>query len=82
MITLTLIKRESKNGRLTETRSLEMIKSTDKAKKFIQPIVKEMEVARQNNTKPATEIIAVSYDEDSEKSLLLSLRAIITTENE
>lgn len=82
MITLTIIERTSKNGKSIEKRSLKMLHSIDKAKKFIQPIVKEMEVARTNKQIPQTEIVAVSYDETSEKEMLLSLRAIITTENE
>lgn len=83
MITLTIVERtKNKNGQLIEKRSLKMLHSIDKAKKFIQPIAKDMEVARVNNTKPATEIVAVSYDDDTEKTLLLNLRAIITTENE
>lgn len=82
MITLTLIERHNKNGKITETRSIKLIHSMDKAKKFIQPIVKEMEVAKQNNQVPNNEIVAVSYDDNSEKSMLLSIRAIITTENE
>ena len=82
MITLTIIERTSKNGKSIEKRSLKMLHSIDKAKKFIQPIVKEMEVVRANKQVPQTEIVAVSYDETSEKEMLLSLRAIITTENE
>ena len=82
MITLTLIERHNKNGKITETRSIKLIHSMDKAKKFIQPIVKEMEVAKQNKQTPNNEIVAVSYDDNSEKEMLLSIRAIITTENE
>lgn len=82
MITLTIIERTNKNGKWSEKRSLKMLHSMDKAKKFIQPIAKEMEVARETKSVPASEIVAVSYDEPAEKDLLLSLKAIITTENE
>ena len=82
MITLTIIERVNKNGKVTEKRSLKLLHSLDKARKFIQPIAKDMQVARANKQVPQTEIVAVSYDEPSEKEMLLSLRAIITTENE
>ena len=82
MITLTIVKRSNVKGVKKETQSLEMFKDTDKARKFILPIAKEMDVCRQTNQIPSTEIIAVSYDTDSEKSMLLATRAIITTENE
>lgn len=82
MITLTIIKRTTKAGQKVETRSLECINSIDKAKKKILPIVKEMEVASQTNKKPAIEIVAVSYDTNSEKEMLLATRAIVTSDNE
>ena len=78
MITLTIV--EKKNGKFT--RKLELYHSMDKAKKRIIPIVKEMKVAKKLKQEPKIKIDAVSYDTKSEKTLLLELGAIITTENE
>ena len=78
MITLTIV--EKKAGKVT--RKLELFHSMDKAKKRIIPIVKEMKVAKKLKQEPKIKIDAVSYDTKSEKTLLLELGAIITTENE
>ena len=82
MITLT-ISEKKKDGKLLKfQRSIKMFKSKDKASKFIVPIVSEMKEAKHQKRDPKISIVAVSYDTKSEKTLLLELGAITTTENE
>ena len=58
------------------------IDSMDKARKEIAPIVKEMKTAKREKREPTIRIDGASYDTNSEKSLLLELDAIVSTENE
>ena len=82
MITLTIVEEVKKDGIVSRKRSLKLFTSTDKARKEIVPIVKEMKLAKRQKRVPKKEIIGVSYDTKSEKSLLLELDAITSIENE
>ena len=82
MITLTIVE-EVKTGKTTAyQRRMKLFSSTDKARKEIVPIVKEMKVAKSQKRTPSIRIDAVSYDTKSEKNLLLELHAIESIENE
>lgn len=82
MITLTLVEKV-KSGKVVKVkRSLKMFHSMDKAKLFIVPVVKEMKLAKKEKREPDKRIDGVSYDTNSEKTLLLELDAIISIENE
>lgn len=67
MITLTLI--ESEKGK--SKRTIAVFSSADKAKESIRKISKGKKA----------EIVAVSYDTDSEKALLVELGALRTSED-
>lgn len=82
MITLTIVEQVKSKNRVDFKRHLEIIHSLDKARKVIAPIVKEMKQAKKEKRIPAKRIDGVSYDSKSEKTLLLELDAIISTENE
>lgn len=82
MITLTIVEQVKEKTKVNYKRSIKMFHSSDKAKKFIIPVVKEMQQAEKEKRIPKVKIDGVSYDTKSEKTLLLELRAIITTENE
>ena len=82
MITLTIVEEVKEKGIVSRKRSLKLFSSSDKARKEIVPIVKEMKLAKRQKRVPKTEIIGVSYDTKSEKSLLLELDAITSVENE
>lgn len=82
MITLTIVEEKDVNKVVRPVRSIELFYSIDKAKKFIAPIVKEMKEARKQKRNPKIRIDGVSYDTNSEKTLLLELDAIKTNENE
>lgn len=82
MITYTLEERKVTGGKIQVSRRIKLCHSIDKARKEIAPIVREMEEAKKMKREPKVRIAGVSYDSDSEKMLLLELRAITTTENE
>lgn len=82
MITLTIVEQVKKNKLVSYKRSIKIFHSTDKAKKFIIPVVKEMKIAKANGTVPSVRIDGASYDSKSEKALLLELDAITSIENE
>lgn len=82
MITITINETLVKNKIPTIKKSLRLYNSLDKARKEIEPITSEMRDAKRNKRNPKVEIIAVSYDTDVEKQLLLSIGAFISIDNE
>ena len=84
MITLTIVEQvKDKNTKLVSPKKyMKMFHSTDKARQFIIPVVREMKLAKHQKRDPQIRIDAVSYDTKSEKTLLLELDAIISIENE
>lgn len=77
MITLTIAEMKKDGKLLKFQRTIKMFKSKDKAEKFIVPIVEEMEEAKRQKRDPRKNIVAVSYDTNSEKKLLVELGAIV-----
>ena len=77
MITLTIAEMKKDGKLLKFQRTIKMFKSKDKAEKFIVPIVEEMEEAKRQKREPRKNIVAVSYDSNSEKKLLVELGAIV-----
>lgn len=82
MITLTIVEQKKVKGLLKYERSIKVFKSIDKARQFIKPIVKEMQIAKKEKREPKIKIDAVSYDTPSEKQLLLELHAVESIDNE
>ena len=82
MITLTIVEQIKSGKRIDYKRSIVICHSTDKAKKMIVPIVKEMKLAKREKREPSKRIDGVSYDTKSEKTLLLELDAITSVDNE
>lgn len=77
MITLTIAEMKKDGKILKFQRTIKMFKSKDKAEKFIVPVVEEMEEAKRQKREPRKNIVAVSYDTNSEKKLLVELGAVI-----
>ena len=82
MITATIKTKKKVKGVLTEKREMQCFNSSEKARKVLKPIATNMAVCRSRGIEPEVEIIGVSYDFDSEKRMLLEIKAIISTENE
>lgn len=82
MITLTIVEQVKTGKRIEPRRYMKIFHSTDKARKFIQPVVKEMKLARKDHRDANIRIDGVSYDTKSEKALLLELDAIVSIDNE
>ena len=82
MITLTIVETSVKKGVRQFKNYMKLFKSMDQAKSYIVPIVKEMNDAKKQKREPKLRINSVSWDTNSEKTLLLELGAVITTENE
>ena len=82
MITITVVERKLSGKTVNLKRGIELFASTDKARKRIKPIVKEMVEAKAENRPAKIYIDGVSYDTESEKKLLLELKAVTSTENE
>lgn len=76
MITLTIAELKKDGKVLKFQRTIKIFKSKDKAEKFIVPIVEEMQQAKKQKKDPRKSIVAVSYDTNSEKKLLVELGAI------
>lgn len=76
MITLNIVERVSKNKIVTLKRSTKIFNSTDKARKYIKPVVSEMKLARVEKRDPKIAIEGVSYDTNSEEKLLAELGAV------
>ena len=82
MITLTIVE-HVKTGKKNEIkRSIQLFNSVDKAKQFIGPVVKEMQQAKKEKREPKIRIDGVSYDSNSEKTLLMEMKAITSVDNE
>ena len=77
MITLTIAEMKKDGKILKFQRTIKMFKSKDKAEKFIVPVVEEMKEAKRQKREPKKNIVAVSYDTNSEKKLLVELGAVI-----
>ena len=82
MITLTIVEQTKVKSRVEYKRYIKLFHSTDKAKKFIVPVVKEMKTAKSEKREPQIRIDGASYDTKSEKTLLLELDAIVSIDNE
>jgi len=82
MITLTIVERTEKKGQVSIKRGIKVFTSKDKAEKFIKPIVSEMKSARREKRDAKIYIESVSYDENSERQILLDLHAIESIDNE
>ena len=82
MITITLVEQHKTAKTITYSRKMKLFHSIDSAKKFIIPVVKEMKLAKKEKREPEQRIDAVSFDDKSEKTLLLELGAIVSIENE
>lgn len=84
MITLTVQIQEKKGRptRIITTRKVELYHSMDKARTRISAIVEEMRAAEKEKRTPNIEIIGVSYDNNSERTMLLEMGAIKSIDNE
>ena len=82
MITATIRTRKKVSGVFNYKQEIKVFKSVDTAKKFLQPIATDMQVCKKAKKEPVISILAVSYDLDSEKKMLLEIKAITSTENE
>lgn len=82
MVTLTIGKQVKKGSTFIIKTEVKTFKSIDKLRKEISPIVREMKEAKNQKRQAKTFIKAVSYDDKSEKSLLLQMDAITSIENE
>lgn len=82
MITLTIVERTEKKGQVSIKRGIKVFTSKDKAEKIIKPIVSEMKAARREKRDANIYIESVSYDENSERQILLDLHAIESIDNE
>ena len=82
MITLNIVERKTKNKVTHISRSTKVFNSTDLARKFIKPVVREMRDAEKQKREPSIAIEGVSYDTDSEKRMLAELGAVHLTEYE
>lgn len=84
MITLTvqIQEKKTKPTRIVTVRKMELFHSMDKARARISTIVKEMRLAEKEKRTPKIEIIGVSYDNNSERTMLLEMGAIKSIDNE
>lgn len=82
MITATIRTQKKVSGVKTYKQEIKVFKSMDTAKKFLQPIATDMIICKKAKKEPAISILSVSYDLDSEKKMLLEIKAITSTENE
>ena len=82
MISVSYTETKMDKGLLKTKTSLKLFKSLDKAKEFIKPIVREMKIAKQLGKAPKIKIDSVSYEDETEQKMLLSLQAIESVEND
>ncbi|MBO7043006.1 hypothetical protein J6W34_00285 [bacterium] len=82
MISLTIVERKETKTGVEIKRTLKVFNSKDKAEKVIKPIASEVQAAKREKRTPKIYIDAVSYDDNSEKALLLNLHAIESIDNE
>ena len=81
MITLNVIEKKinPKTKLMSQSKKFYLFNSIDKARKFLQPIVSEMKIAKRMNREPKTFIEGVSYDTKSEKTFLVEIGAVDLT---
>ena len=79
MITLTIKEKVVANKLTKFTTTIKVFKSTDIARKFIKPIIIEMDNAEKKGVQPKISIIGVSYELDSERRFLIETGALKTT---
>lgn len=82
MITATIETRKKVKGIMTTNREIKVFNASEEARKVLKPIATDMAICRKKKTTPAVEIMGVSYDHESEKRMLLEIRAIVSVENE
>lgn len=82
MITATIVTRKKVKGITQIHREIKVFNSSEKARKYLKPIATDMAVCRKQKVEPAVEIMGVSFDHDSEKRMLLEIRAFNSIENE
>lgn len=82
MITATIETRKRVKGILTINREIKVFNSTEKARQFLKPIATDMSICRSKKQKPSVEIMGVSFDHESEKRMLLEIKAYLSVENE
>lgn len=82
MITATIITRKKVKGVASETKEIKLFNSTEQARKVLKPIAVDMQVCKAKKIQPEVEIVGVSFDYDSEKRMLLEIRAYTSIENE
>lgn len=82
MITITLVENKVVRSKPVITRKIVIYHSLDKARKEIPAYVKEMRLAKKEKRTPKYYIDGVSYDTNSERSMLLEMHAIVSVENE
>ena len=82
MITATIKSRKKVNGVLAEKREIKVFNSTEEARKYLKPIAVDMAMCQRQKKVPTTEIVGVSWDFDSEKQMLLEIKAFKSIENE
>ena len=75
MITLSILERVKKGKSVETVRSMKLFHSTDEARRFIKPAVKEMDTAKKEGRDPKIKIEAVSYETEGERTMLLELGA-------
>ena len=82
MITATIEKRKKVKGILKVDRKIKLYHSSEQARKELKPIATNMKICRKQKVQPDVEIMAVSYDYDSERRMLLEIKAIVSVDNE
>lgn len=80
MITATIKTRKKVKGVLTERREIELFDSVEKARKYLKPIAVDMAICKQLKKTPEVEIVGVSWDFESEKNMLVEIKAYETTD--
>lgn len=82
MITATIATRKKVHGVASLQREIKHWTSTEEARRFLKPIATDMAICKQLKKEPKVEIMGVSWDLESEKRMLLEIKAFISTENE
>lgn len=82
MITLTVVENKKVKDKIVQKREIKIFPSLDKAKNYASPIANNMRLCKKLGQTPTTEIVAVSYDNEYEKQMLLQIGAFITNDNE
>ena len=82
MITATIETRKMAKGVKKITREIKVFNSSEKARRYLKPIATDMAICKAKKITPDTEIVGVSFDYDSEKRMLLEIKAFTSIENE